>query len=534
MFCLCLLLAHKPLTTGASVNLFKTVVVCVAVVVMCGCDQGQPTAPVPLPESADSIGMKFKLIPAGTFTMGEGDQAHEVTLTKPFWMGVHEVTQAQYEQVMGVNPSKYKGSDNPVETVSWENAVEFCRKLSELPAEKEAGNVYRLPTEAEWEYACRAGTTTNYSFGDDESDLSGYGWYDQAANGDKHHPVGSKQPNAWGLYDMHGNVWEWCQDWKEDYPEGAVTDPSGPTLTMMQVSPSGPWYRVIRGGSWVSTAEYCRSATRFGGNLSYSVNGLGFRVSLSPSGKPVAMNVEDMELPESVDSIGMEFKLIPAGTFIMGDDLGLYATEDRALVTPHEVILTTSFKMGVHEVTQAQYEQVMGVNPSEFKGANNPVETVSWDDAVEFCRRLSDLPAEKAAGNVYRLPTEAEWEYACRAGTTTMYSFGDDESELKQYGWFFDNPDSKTHPVGSKQPNAWGLYDMHGNVEEWCQDRCGDYPRGSVTDPSGGTSGSVRMIRGGSWCRTAKGCRSAKRYGSRPSARYYGSGFRVVLSSHGK
>ncbi|MDA7878546.1 formylglycine-generating enzyme family protein, partial [bacterium] len=138
------------------------------------------------------------------------------------------------------------------------------------------------------------------------------------------------------------------------------------------------------------------------------------------------------------------------------------------------------------------------------------------------------------AGNVYRLPTEAEWEYACRAGTTTMYSFGDDESELKQYGWFFDNPDSKTHPVGSKQPNAWGLYDMHGNVEEWCQDRCGDYPRGSVTDPSGGTSGSVRMIRGGSWCRTAKGCRSAKRYGSRPSARYYGSGFRVVLSSHGK
>ena len=115
--------------------------------------------------------MEFKLIPAGTFIMGEGDQAHEVTLTKPFKMGVHEVTQAQYEQVMGVNPSKYKGADNPVETVSWEDAVEFCRKLSELPAEKAAGNVYRLPTEAEWEYACRAGTTTKYSFGDDESDL---------------------------------------------------------------------------------------------------------------------------------------------------------------------------------------------------------------------------------------------------------------------------------------------------------------------------------------------------------------------------
>ena len=111
--------------------------------------------------------------------------------------------------------------------------------------------------------------------------------------------------------------------------------------------------------------------------------------------------------------------------------------------TPHEVILTTSFKMGVHEVTQAQYEQVMGVNPSEFKGADNPVEKVSWEDAVEFCRRLSDLPAEKAAGHVYRLPTEAEWEYACRAGTTTKFSFGDDESNLGDYAWYGDNSDAQ-------------------------------------------------------------------------------------------
>ncbi len=132
---------------------------------------------VKLPESTNSIGMEFKLIPAGKFIMGEGDQAHEVTLTKPFKIGVHEVTQAQYEQVMGVNPSKYKGSDNPVEMVSWEDAVEFCRKLSELPAEKEAGNVYRLPTEAEWEYACRAGTTTKYSFGNDESEFGDYAWH---------------------------------------------------------------------------------------------------------------------------------------------------------------------------------------------------------------------------------------------------------------------------------------------------------------------------------------------------------------------
>jgi formylglycine-generating enzyme required for sulfatase activity len=134
--------------------------------------------------------------------------------------------------------------------------------------------------------------------------------------------------------------------------------------------------------------------------------------------------------------------------------------------------------MGVHEVTQAQYEQVMGVNPSQFKGANNPVETVRWEDAVGFCRNLSELPAEKAAGRVYRLPTEAEWEYACRAGTTTNYSFGYNDSDLGLYAWYAVNSGGRTHPVGGKKPNSWGLYDMHGNVWEWCQDRFAPYPSG--------------------------------------------------------
>ena len=252
----------------------------------------------------------------------------------------------------------------------------------------------------------------------------------------------------------------------------------------------------------------------------------------TPVAKPepafVATPVEDMELPESADSIGMKFKLIPAGTFIMGD---ARVNKDW---TPHEVILTTSFKMGVHEVTQAQYEQVMGVNPSEFKGADNPVETLSWDDAVEFCRRLSALPAEKAAGNVYRLPTEAEWEYACRAGTTTKYSFGDDESELRDHAWCSENSDVQTHRVGSKKPNAWGLYDMHGNVFEWCQDRYGDYPSGSVTDPTGPAVGSGRVIRGGGWSYPAEDCRSADRGWDYPSIRDYGLGFRVCLSPSGQ
>ena len=301
-FSLCWWLVKNTLTFGANVNLFKTAAVCLVVVVMCGCDQGQPTPPVAsnpapvatpdptpvatnvedmeLPESADAIGMQFKLIPAGAFTMGQGEEAHEVTLTKPFKMGVHEVTQAQYEQVMGVNPSEYKGAANPVEKVSWKDAIEFCRKLSELPAEKAAGNVYRLPTEAEWEYACRAGTTTNYNFGDDEPEFERYGWYDKNA-GEKTHPVGSKQPNAWGLYDMHGNVCEWCQDWYGDYPSGSVIDPTG--------HPTGAAYsfcRVLRGGAWSQIAEECSSAFRGGDDPSFNINGdYGFRVCLSPSGK---------------------------------------------------------------------------------------------------------------------------------------------------------------------------------------------------------------------------------------------------------
>ena len=248
----------------------------------------------------------------------------------------------------------------------------------------------------------------------------------------------------------------------------------------------------------------------------------------TPVATPNPTPVEDMELPESATSIGMEFKLIPAGTFTMGDASGLNNE------TPHEVTLTKPFKMGVHEVTQDQYEQVMGVNPSEYKGADNPVETVSWEDAVEFCRKLSELPAEKEAGNVYRLPTEAEWEYACRAGTTTKYSFGDDDSELGDYAWHSKNSVLKTHPVGSKLPNAWGLYDMYGNVGEWCQDWYGEYPSGAVTDPSGATSGSLRVFRGGGWFGPAVECRSAGRGRFLPSYRYYFFGFRVSLSPSGK
>jgi len=154
---------------------------------------------------------------------------------------------------------------------------------------------------------------------------------------------------------------------------------------------------------------------------------------------------------------------------------------------------------------------------------------VSWNDAVEFCRRLSKLPEEKAAGHVYRLPTEAEWEYACRAGTTTEYSFGDFESQLGEYAWFNGNSDETTHPVGQKKANPWGLYEMHGNVWEWCQDwHSADYYGSSPpADPQGPTRGSSRVLRGGSWC-CPRDVRSANRGRVGPDSRGSNVGFRVV------
>jgi formylglycine-generating enzyme required for sulfatase activity len=197
----------------------------------------------------------------------------------------------------------------------------------------------------------------------------------------------------------------------------------------------------------------------------------------------------------------------------------------------HTVRITKPSYLGVTEVTQEQFERVMGTNPSNFKGAQLPVERVSWEDAVEFCRKLSELPAERGAGRVYRLPTEAEWEYACRAGSKTKWSFGDSEASLGDYAWYYKNWNRSTQSVGTKKPNAWGLYDMHGNVWEWCSDWFGDYASTTVSDPTGPAAGSARVYRGGGWSGPAWGCQSAIRGRARPLYRGSHLGFRLALSS---
>jgi formylglycine-generating enzyme required for sulfatase activity len=246
----------------------------------------------------NSIDMKLILIPPGEFMMGspedevdrsDDELEHRVRITKPYYLGMYEVTQGEYERVMGTNPSYFsvdgKGSDKitgmdtsrfPVEQVSWEDAIEYCNRLSALPAERAAGRVYRLPTEAEWEYACRAGTTTPFHFG---SQLSG-----QEANFNGNYPygitttgpylertatVGSYAANGYGLFDMHGNAWEWCSDWHSDY------------ITSAQVDPLGAATGSFRGGGWYGIARSCRSATRGKNTPAYRDYYHGFRVALN-------------------------------------------------------------------------------------------------------------------------------------------------------------------------------------------------------------------------------------------------------------
>jgi formylglycine-generating enzyme required for sulfatase activity len=221
--------------------------------------------------------------------------------------------------------------------------------------------------------------------------------------------------------------------------------------------------------------------------------------------------------------LSAKFVLIPAGTFMMGspeDD-----PERLVYETLHQVTISKPFYMQTMPVTQGQWQKVMGNNPSHFKGDDNcPVENVSWNDVQEFISKLNSMEREDR----YRLPTEAEWEYACRTGSTTAYCFGDDPGHLGEYAWYSSNSGSKTHPVGQKTPNAWGLYDMHGNVWEWVQDRCGDYLSGNVTDPEGLSSGWGRVIRGGSWGSDARLCRSAYFSGDDPESRSLIHGFRLL------
>ena len=404
----------------------------------------RPPSPVPV-HVQDLPGMEaleFVWIPPGSFTMGSpeaetghtADEAprHQVTLTDGYFMGRFPVTQAQWQVLMDTAPWEGRtfvtsDPDRPATYIQWEDAREYVRRLNEAAG----SSAYRLPTEAEWEYACRAGSQTAWNCasmpcdldacGTVPCDLSAWAWYrentwDMEARSPQ--PVGVKLPNAWGLYDMHGNVWEWCQDWYGPYDAADATNPTGPATGI---------YRVLRGGSFADVAERTRCASRMAGTPHPSGHTIGFRI------------VRD----GSVDALPVARAARPA----------------------------------------------TGGDPVQVQ---------------------------------YRLPTEAEWEYACRAGTNTRWSFGDDPEDLRDYAWYRANTTDLGrhygHRVGTRRPNPWGLYDMHGNLWEWVQDYFGAYPGNTLRiDPTGPASGAFHSRRGGGFANADPlQLRAAMRGGSPP------------------
>ena len=535
----------------------------------------------------------LRRIPKGTFIMGSPEDEvgrishdmmqHEVSLTRDYYIGVFECTQKQWELVMGRKPSYYIGDCRPVDCVSYNmirgdgwpmyahdvNATSFMGKL-----QSKTGLTFDLPTEAQWEYACRAGTVTSLSTGknitnDDEcpnmNEIGRYAYNQTDGNGgySEHTKVGCYIPNAWGLYDMHGNMFEWCLDWFcIDGNMGVVEDPVGPKTE------TG---RVVRGGCWYMSAGQCRAATRYYGIPSTYGGDTGFRVACLPwqdlyvvvdlsdgpeaDNYPVRYSAEGPDLNnDTCRTTELWLRRIPKGTFMMGspeEEIGHYSDE-----TSHEVTLSQDFYIGVFECTQKQWELVMGDNPSYYKGGNRPVEYVSYNmirgtgteagagwptyghavDTTSFMGKL-----QSKTGLAFDLPTEAQWEYACRAGTTTALNsdmnltnlFGRDAATDDVGRYAFNINDGKggcsTHTkVGSYEPNLYGLFDMHGNVWEWCLDWYGDYGTAATANPSGADLGWLRLLRGGGWDSYATNCRSACRgyyYSS-----YYdeSNGFRVA------
>lgn len=589
--------------------------------------------------------MKLTLLPAGKFMMGKpgperivdfGEEErpyHEVTITKPFYVGTFEVTRGQFAAFVadtgyqtdaekagqvqvwnGLSPKeggKYvwkplswrkagfeQTDDHPVVYVSWDDAYEFCEWLS-----KKTGRPVSLPTEAQWEYACRAGTDTSYPWGDDLVE----GWYNGSGSDDGFAftaPVGKYKPNAFGLYDMIGNVDEWCADWNGSgypgYNPKDKTDPKGPDVGCGHM---------VRGGHW---GGICTSFKRFGLTPKRHENYLGFRIVMAaerPSPQPTT--TESTSRPgsqpsssawpfdvkeaarrqqETSKSLGvakeialvlsekktMKFILIPAGRFLMG----VPEEEKKRFpdAPPHDVRVTKPFYIGITHVTRGQFAAFVADSgyktdaernrdvdlfrldtrqplvfeaswkkPGFAQNDRHPAVCISHNDAVAFSRWLS-----KKTGRNVALPSEAQFEYACRAGTSTDYPWGDDPNEGEGWcnaadetllsafpseGWgyqYFRWVDGYvfTSPEGAFKPNAFGLYDMIGNACQWCADWYdeGYYVMSPRRDPPGPNVGTKRVLRGRSFRDGARACRSAARWYCSPGWGGHDTGFRVIVS----
>lgn len=601
-------------------------------------------------------GPEMVSLPPGAFLMGspedeeerfedEGPQ-HQVQIDEPYALAKYPVTFEEYDAFCAAT-GREKPDDRgwgrgrrPVINVSWEDATAYCEWLSE-----QTGEAYRLPSEAEWEYACRAGTTTRYWWGDD--------WDPERATGaggaEKTTEVDTHGPNPWGLHDIHGNVREWCEDrWQADYRE---------PRTQQAFAANGGSYRVLRGGSWGDDARDCRAAYRFALAPEYRGDDLGFRPArgqapgalasggaagaFAPSrgavsganGKPAgrgesllshgdgesdfvpvqpirrrvmpggSASIPLADLPPApfvirtdraelviqrvtrsdlggwasgmgrdrfglwadfaIGDIRQRLRWCPPGRFWMGSPENEAGRDYEGPQT--DITLEQGFWLFDTPVTQELYEAVTGKkNPSRFVSPTRPVEKVDWNDAQDFMARINERMKQSDGdgdGLQFTLPSEAQWEYACRAGTNTatyagpMEILGKDNAPiLDDIAWYggnsgkdfeleeghdssgwpekqYDHSKAGTMPVKMKRLNPWGLYDMLGNVLEWCEDAWHGSHEGAAADGSPRQASKQdgeahRVIRGGSWNDGAGHCRAACRYWHAPGFRLDVLGFR--------
>jgi formylglycine-generating enzyme required for sulfatase activity len=530
-------------------------------------------------------GVDFELvqIPSGQFQMGSqsGDNderpVHVVHIKESFYIGRTEVTVRQFQAFAqatgykteaeianwaynyawgfpivpghGFNRHKLRFTqteDEPVVCISWNDAAAFCRWLS-----KETGRHFRLPSEAEWEYACRGGKDFDYSENPNEA-----GWYRDNSGG-RTHPVGQKKPNAWGLYDMRGNVCEWCLDvWHSNY-EGAPKD--GSPWLRENYLPRIAIRRVLRGGAWCRRDFELSASYRYRGTQDFRSDGSGFRIvssatsineepkiSKSAYEKPSRQSVARGKSAFNVDGEDFEFVRIEAGEFFKGSD------KDEPEKPIHRVRIGYSFDIGKTEVTVRQFrlfteatcyqtdaekerwawtrtgrrdwdpaQLICWWNLPFIQTDDEPATCISWYDAIEFCKWLSSK-----TGMQIRLPSTSEWEYACRAGTTGGFA-----GDIEQMAWYRFNSGYRTHEVAQKKPNAWGLYDMHGNVWEWCMDMFHANYKDAPTDGSAWTESKTfePVMRGGSFLNPPWWLRSANNMRNNPGNRFsYNQGIRLV------
>jgi formylglycine-generating enzyme required for sulfatase activity len=485
----------------------------------------------------------------------EGPQL-PIAISRGLWYKSTEVTVGEWMRLMGSAPNPSLDplcrEDCPIQGVTWDDAVRYLNALSDSEELEHcywkdqnrwifsgldcAG--YRLPTEAEWEMAARAGGTEAFATGglDNsadvcviESSLSLLGWY--CGNTVTVRNVARLNPNAFGLYDMHGNVAEWTNDvYDANYYVTNITnlsDPPGPSST----STTGPEIRTVRGGAFSDYANNCRSAKRLAVDSSTRSASIGFR--------PVRSN----------------YTYVPPGAFLMGSE-STEAGHQPDEAPPHWVVHSRPYLIGRTEVTQVQWRAYFSSNPnpSFFSscGADCPVEMISYNDAIAYVNTLSNaaglVPCYAIGGSSwvsqscsgYRLPTESEWERAARAGETgaltggtppTLTSGCTDPSS-DSLGWYCYNGSNMTHPVGQKQANAWGLFDVHGNVSEWVSDwyDAAYYSTSGLfsIDPIGPSVGTERVARGGSWASPGQEIRFASRGKNSPALTLLQVGMRSV------